>query len=104
MSCHNSTKDESGWLCLLTGLDAGGTADEGINDSTVTSSEQQQATIDDMTEMEKQRDEADVEDDVTTQQQSDEEMDHDDQEEELKDIKQTGEQLSITETNCVIGY
>ena len=83
-------------MCIFKGLDAGGTADSNINDSTVTSTEQQlQATTDDMTEMEKQRDEADGEDDVITQQQSDEEMDNDDQEEELKDIKQTGEQLSL---------
>ena len=95
MSGHKPTSYVSGWLCLLKGLDAGGTAVEDINDGTVTSSEQQ-ATTDDMTEeMEKQRDEADGDGDVTTQQQSDEEMDHDDQEEELKDIKQTGEQVSI---------
>ena len=96
MSCHKPTSYVSGWLCLLKGLDAGGTADEDINDSAVTSSEQQQASAEDMTEeTEKHRDEADGEDDVTTQQQSDEEMDHDDQEKELKDIKQTGEQVSI---------
>lgn len=96
MSCHKPTSYVSGWFCLLKGLDAGGTADEDINDSTVTSTEQQQATTEEMTEeTEKHQGETEADDDVTTQQRSDEEMDHDDQEEELKDIKQTGEQLSL---------